>query len=99
MRHHYTTFQVMGAGQPSEYGALAGCDEAIFVPAVIPAGPAQASFEGTIDGVNWFVLTNLTAVALTEGVPLVLPNAGCFKTLRGWVDVPATIQWASRWSD
>lgn len=99
MRQNYSKFTILPAGGVMDYGNLAGCDEAIFVPAVIPAGPAAASFEGTLDGVEWILLTNLQAVAVTEGVPLVLPNAGCFKVLRVSVSVAMTVQWASRWSD
>lgn len=98
MRQHYSEFVHLEAGGVLDYGEVAGCDEAIFVPAVFHAGPVSVSIEGTLDGVNWIVLADLQAVALTEGVPLPIPYAGCFKVLRASVTAEATVQWASRWS-
>lgn len=100
MRQHYSEMVALPALGVLEYGAVAGCDEAILMPMVIPGAPASVSIDGTLDGVNWVPIDALQTVAMGEGAPIHVPYAGCYKVLRATVSgADATIQWASRWSD
>lgn len=100
MRQHYSSMVTLSALGVLEYGAVAGCDEAILMPMAIPGAPADVSISGTLDGINWVAIDSLQTVAMGVGAPIEVPFAGCYKALRATVSgADATIQWASRWSD
>lgn len=100
MRQHYSEMTALPVLGVLEYGAVAGCDEAVLMPMVLPGGPADVSIDGTLDGVNWVAIDSLQTVAMSVGAPVEVPFAGCYKVLRATVSgAEATVQWASRWSD
>lgn len=100
MRQHYSNLESLSPLGVLEYGAVAGCDVAILMPMVISGAPADVSIDGTLDGVNWVPIDSLQTVAMSEGAPIDVPFAGCYKALRATVSgAGASIQWASKWSD
>ena len=100
MRQHYSTFETIPVLGVFEYGAMAGCDEAILMPMALPGGASAVSISGTLDGVNWVAIEALQTVARGVGDPIPVPYAGCYKAVKATVSgAEAVLQWASKWSD
>jgi hypothetical protein len=87
------------AGQEFFYGEVSACTKAIIIALAEDIAPAGLHIQGSIDGSHFEYIPGFVGVAPSVGVPLEIPDAGCYSVLRVSCSVGSfTFVLASYWN-